>query len=81
MATNLPSNVLNRAANSLVATRKFATVDEALWELARTAVRGKINHYRRRIRRLENKYNMDVDAFAAHLKGRATPAEEDDWRA
>ncbi|MCC6300050.1 MAG: hypothetical protein IT314_12185 [Anaerolineales bacterium] len=80
MATTLSSTVLNRVANSLVATRKFATVDEALWELARTAIRGKISLYRRRIRRMENKYDMDFDDFAAHLKGRATPAEEDDWQ-
>jgi hypothetical protein len=81
MAATFPSNVLNRVANSLVATRKFATVDDALWELARTAIRGRINQYRRRIRRLENKYDMDYDTFAARLKGRATPAEEDDWQA
>ena len=81
MATTLPANILNTVAGSLVATQKFATVDDALWELARTAIRGKVNHYRRRIRRFENKYGMDFDTFSARLKGRATPAEEDDWLA
>jgi hypothetical protein len=81
MATTLPAHILNSVANSMVATRKFSSVDEVLWDLARTAVRGKVNHYRRRIRRYENKYGMDFDTFSAHLKGRATPTEEDDWLA
>lgn len=81
MATMLPSNILNTVTNSMVATRKFSSVDEALWELARTAIRGKVNRYRRRIRRFENKYGIDFDTFSVRLKGRATPAEEDDWLA
>lgn len=76
-----PVNILNNVAGALVATRKYASLDEALWEMARTTVRGKINHYRRRIRRFEGKYSTDFDSFTARLKGCATPAEEDDWLA
>jgi hypothetical protein len=79
--TLTPVNILNTVAGSLVAKQKYSTIDEALWELALSAVRGKVDHYRRRIRRLENKYSTDFDAFTARLKGRATPAEEDDWLA
>lgn len=76
-----PVNILNNVAAALVATRKYASLDEALWEMARTTVRGKINHYRRRVRRFEGKYSTEFDSFAGRLKGRATPAEEDDWLA
>jgi hypothetical protein len=40
-----------------------------------------VNYYRRRIKRMENKYGMDFDKFTARLKGKATPAQEDDWLA
>jgi len=79
--TLTPVNILNTVAGSLVARQKYSTVDEALWEIALNAVRGKVGYYRRRIRKLESKYSADFDAFTARLKGRATPAEEDDWLA
>lgn len=77
----LPTSILSKVAGSLVAQQRYASVEEALWELALSAVRSKAAHYRRRIRRLERKYVTDFDTFAARLKGRATPAEEDDWLA
>ena len=34
---------------------------------------------RQRIRKLERKYKADFDSFTRQLKGRVTPAQEDDW--
>ncbi len=77
----LPANILNTVAGSMVATQKYPSKEAALWELARTAARGRISQYRRRIRRFESKHSTDFDKFTARLKNRATPAEEDDWLA
>lgn len=77
----LPNSVLTKVARSLVASRRFATVEDALWDMAISTVRGRISYYRRRIKRMENKYGMDFDKFTARLKGKATPAQEDDWLA
>lgn len=74
-------SVLNKVANSLVATKRFATVEDALLDMAISSVRGRVSYYRRRIKRMENKYGMDFDRFTARLKGKATPAQEDDWLA
>jgi hypothetical protein len=30
---------------------------------------------------MENKYGADFDKFTVRLKGKATPAQEDDWLA
>ncbi|MBI5291570.1 MAG: hypothetical protein HY872_06820 [Chloroflexi bacterium] len=79
--TTSSTTILNKVASSLVATQKYATIEEALWELALTTVRNKVIYYQRRIRKLERKYHTDFDSFTIHLKGRATPAEEDDWLA
>ena len=76
-----PTSVLNKVAGSLVATRRFATVEDALWDMAVSTVRGKVTFYKRRIRKMEQKYGMDFDRFTARLKGKATPAQEDDWLA
>lgn len=73
-----PSSALTKMAKSLVAAKRYATTEEALWDMALTTVRGKVMYYRRRIRRLENKHGMDFDKFTARLKGKATPAQEDD---
>ena len=78
---NTPNSVLNKVAGSLVAAKRFATVEEALWDMAISTVRGKVAYYRRRIRKMENKYGTDFDKFTAHLKGKATPTQEDDWLA
>lgn len=76
-----PADVLNTLAESLVTRQKYASIDEALRGLAISAVRSKMDYYRRRIRKLERQYATDFDAFTARLQGRATPAEEDDWLA
>ncbi len=76
-----PTSILNKVASSLVAKQKYPNIEEALWALALSAVRSKTVYYRRRIRKLERKYKTDFDTFTARLKGRATPAEEDDWLA
>ena len=73
------SDILTAVAGSLVAKQAYPSIEEALWELALSAVRGKMAYYRRRIRKLERKYATDLEAFTARLQGRATPAEEDDW--
>ena len=78
---NSPNSVLNKVAGSLVAAKRFATVEDALWDMAVTTMRSKVTYYRRRIRRLENKYGTDFEKFTARLKGKATPAQEDDWLA
>jgi len=76
-----PGSVLNKVAASLVAAKRYSTTEEALWDMALSTLRGKVAYYRRRIRRLENKHGMDFDKFTARLKGKATPAQEDDWLA
>ena len=72
-------DILNNVAETLVGKQRFPTVEEALWELALSALRDKIGFYQRRIRRFERKYSTDFDAFTDSLRDRATPAEEDDW--
>ncbi len=74
-----PTTILNQVARSLVAKERYTTVEEALWELALSAVRSKIASYRRRIKKLENKYGMDFEQFSKDLENRASPNEEDDW--
>lgn len=82
MAYNaLPTTILNQVANSMVATQRYATQEEALWQLALSAVRGKTAYYRRRIRGLEQKYGIDFDTFTTRLQNQATPLQEDDWLA
>jgi hypothetical protein len=76
-----PIDVLNTIAQSLVAKEKYPTIEEALRQLALSAVRNKIAYYQRRIRALERKYATDFNTFTARLQGQATPAEEDDWLA
>jgi hypothetical protein len=73
--------VIKQVAGSLVATRQYASVEEALWELALSAIRTKVAYYRRRVRKLENKYGVDFDTFTNRLQEQATPGEEDDWLA
>jgi hypothetical protein len=73
--------VLTKVAKSLVAAKRYSTTEEALWDMALSTVRAKVAYYRRRIRRLENKYGVDFDRFTTRLKGKATPAQEDDWLA
>ena len=75
------TDVLNNLARSLVIKQRYASIEEALREVALAAVRSKIAYYRRRIRRLERKYATDFDTFTSRIQGRATPAEEDDWLA
>jgi Arc/MetJ-type ribon-helix-helix transcriptional regulator len=74
-----PADILNTVVESLVKKEKYASAEEALREIAISAVRSKINYYQRRIRKLERKYATDFDTFTARLEGRATPAQEDDW--
>jgi len=74
-----PNAVLTKVANSLVALNRYSTTEEALWDMALSTVRGRVAYYRRRVRRLENKYGMDFDKFTTRLKGKATPNQEDDW--
>jgi hypothetical protein len=76
-----PSSVLYQVANSLVAQQRYSSLDDALWDIALSAIRNKTLVYRRRIKKLENKHAMNFEKFTAHLKNRATPAEEDDWLA
>ena len=82
MSSNVSSTaILNQVAGSLVARQKYESIEEALWGLALSAVRGQVAYYRRRIRTLERKYATDFDSLTDRLRGRATPAEEDDWLA
>jgi hypothetical protein len=82
MALNTyPNVVLNKVAGSLVAAKLYPTVEDALWDMAASTVRGKVTYYRRRIRKMENKYGVDFDKFTAKLKGNAKPGQEDDWLA
>jgi hypothetical protein len=74
-------DLLNDLAQSLVIKGKYINIDEALCGIAISAVRDKISHYRRRIKRLEHKYNADFKTFTDRLKGKATLIEEDDWLA
>ena len=82
MALNTyPNVVLNKVADSLVAAKRYPTVEDALWDMAVSTVRGKVTYYRRRIRKMETKYGVDFDKFTARLKGNAKPAQEVDWLA
>lgn len=76
-----PAQIVDKVTESLVATEKFPTKEAALWELALAAVRKKVQHYQRRIQRLEQKYGTSFDQFSRKLEGQATPAQEDDWLA
>jgi hypothetical protein len=73
------TDILTSVADLLVKKQKYPNREEALRELALAAVRSKTAYYRRRIRKLERKYETDFDTFTARLKDRATPTEEDDW--
>ena len=73
-----PVEVLTTIARSLVHTRQYRDIDEALRGLALDEVSRKIARYRRRIRHFERKYGMDFQAFSARLGDGATIAEEDD---
>ena len=79
MSDVVPTDILTTVAGTLVAKRRYANREEALRSLALAVIRGKTAYYRRRIRRFERKHHMNFDRFAARLKGRATPVEEDDW--
>ena len=82
MAYNvLPTTILNQVANTMVATQRYASQEEALWQLALSAVRNKTVYYRRRIRGLERKYGVDFDTFTTRLQNQATPGQEGDWLA
>ena len=74
-----PADILTSVAGTLVAKHKFANMEDALKDLAISAVRSKTMGYQRRIKRLERKYSADFDTFSTHLVGQATPAQEDDW--
>ena len=80
-STTSSVDVLTTIARSMVVSQEYASVEEALQHMALSEVQRKIAYYRRRIRTLEHKYNTDFQTFSAHLQGRATPAEEDDWLA
>ena len=74
-----PTDILTIVAGTLVAKQTYASIEDALRGLALSAVQSKAAYYRRRIRKFERKHSTDFDSFSARLKGRATPAEEDDW--
>jgi hypothetical protein len=73
------ADVLTTIAESLVATQKYKSLDEALCALAIGEVDRKIAKYRRRISHLRKKYDMTFDEFTAHLRGKASIEQEDDW--
>ncbi|MBL7183431.1 MAG: hypothetical protein ISS50_03160 [Anaerolineae bacterium] len=73
------ADVLTTIAESLVATKKYKNLDEALYALAIAEADRKITKYRRRVNHLKKKYDMAFDEFTAHLRGRANIEQEDDW--
>jgi hypothetical protein len=75
------TTILKTVANSLVVKHRYANLEDAYRGMALTAIREKINYYRRRIRRFQRKYASDFETFTTRLEGRASPAEEDDWLA
>ena len=76
-----PVKVLTTIARSLVHTRQYRDIDEALHGLALDEVSRKIARYRRRIRHFERKYGTDFQTFSAQREDGATITEEDDWMA
>lgn len=76
-----PKDILKNVAEALVARHRYSSVDEALWALALSAVKDRVEYYQRRIRKLERKYSTDFNSFTARLRETAHPAEEDDWLA
>ena len=81
MAEISPTTVLNRIADTLVIEAKFASKEDALRSLARSAVRERMVRYRRRIQRMERKYGADFAGFIRQIESSATPQQEDDWLA
>jgi hypothetical protein len=77
----LATEVLHSVAQTLVKTRKYQDIEQAFREMALITVRNKMNYYQRQLRRFQRKYAMDFKTFTEQLKGKATPAEEDDWLA
>jgi len=75
------TEVLHSVAQTLVKKRKYQDIEQAFREMALITVRNKMNYYQRRLRRFERKYATDFKTFTEQLKGKATPAEEDDWLA
>ena len=76
-----PTAVLNGIADTLVIEARFASKEDALRSLARSAVRERMVRYRRRIQRLERKHGTDFAGFTREIEGSATPQQEDDWLA
>jgi len=74
-----PVKILHTLAESLVITQRYSSIDEALKQLAISAVKNKMAYYRQRIRKMEHKHKTDFDSFSRSLQGKATPEEEDDW--
>jgi hypothetical protein len=74
-----PTAVLNGIADTLVLEARFASKEDALRSLARSAVGARIVRYRRRIQRLERKHGTDFAGFTQQIEGSATPQQEDDW--
>lgn len=52
-----PNTVLIWVAHSPVTSKRFATVEDALWDMALSTARGRVSYYRRRIKRMET--NME----------------------
>jgi hypothetical protein len=74
-----PTTILNGIADTLVIEARFASKEDALRSLARSAVRERMVRYRRRIQRLERKHGVDFAGFTRQIEGSATPQQEDDW--
>ena len=74
-----PAAVLNEIVDTLVIEAKFASKEDALRSLARSAVRERMVRYRRRIQRLERKHGADFAGFTRQIESSATPQQEDDW--
>lgn len=51
----------------------------ALKDMIVTHIEHKMEIYDRAINSLHKKYKKDFDAFTKHIKGKATPEQEDDW--
>ena len=73
------TEVLHSVAQTLVKKRKYQDIEQAFREMALITVRNKMNYYQRQLRRFQRKYAMDFNTFTEHLKGKATPTQEDDW--
>jgi hypothetical protein len=71
--------VLEKVAQSMVATGVYKDVDTALRALAVEQVERKIAAYQEQVQAFKRKYHYGLEEHTRLLEGQASMAEEDEW--